>query len=58
MGMSLYEIENAILDCVDMETGEIVDCEKLEDLQMERDSVLFRLAFASVFSTASSVLKF
>ncbi len=37
MGMSLYDIENAILDCVDMETGEIVDCEKLAELQMERD---------------------
>ena len=44
MGMSLYEIENAILDCVDMETGEIVDCEKLEDLQMERDSKIQNIA--------------
>ena len=35
--MTLYQIEEAILDCVDMETGEIVDCEKLAELQMERD---------------------
>ena len=35
--MNLYEIENEILNCVDMETGEIVDIEKLESLQMERD---------------------
>lgn len=35
--MNLYEIDNAILECVDMETGEIVDTEKLAALQMERD---------------------
>ena len=35
--MNLYEIENEILNCVDMETGEIIDMEALEDLQMERD---------------------
>lgn len=35
--MNLYEIDNAIMNCVDMETGEIVDMEALEDLQMERD---------------------
>ena len=35
--MNLYEIDNAILDCVDMETGEILDVEKLEALSMERD---------------------
>ena len=32
----LYEIDNEILACVDMETGEIVDEEKLEALEMER----------------------
>lgn len=35
--MNLYEIDNAILDCVDMETGEIIDMDKLSGLQMERD---------------------
>ena len=35
--MNLYEIDSAIMDCVDMETGEIIDIEALEDLQMERD---------------------
>lgn len=34
----LYEIEQAILDCIDMETGEIIDLEKLNDLQMEREA--------------------
>lgn len=35
--MNLYEIDNAILECVDMETGEIIDVDKLSDLQMARD---------------------
>ena len=34
--MNLYEIDNAILNCVDMETGEIIDMGKLNALQMER----------------------
>ena len=37
---SLYEIDQAILDCCDMETGEIIDSEKLTALQMERDRKL------------------
>ena len=36
----LYEIDQAILDCVDLETGEILDGEKLTALQMERDEKL------------------
>lgn len=35
--MNLYEIDSAIMDCVDMETGEIIDMEALENLQMARD---------------------
>lgn len=35
--MNLYEIDSAIMNCVDMETGEIIDMEALENLQMERD---------------------
>lgn len=34
---TLYEINEAILDCVDMETGEVIDPEKLSELQMEFD---------------------
>ena len=33
----LYEIENEILECVDLETGEIIDEEKLSALEIERD---------------------
>ena len=36
----LYEIDQAILDCVDMETGEILDAERLDALQMEREQKL------------------
>ncbi|MBQ1792938.1 MAG: siphovirus Gp157 family protein [Oscillospiraceae bacterium] len=37
---ALYEIDNEILSCVDMETGEILDTEKLDALQMEREAKL------------------
>lgn len=36
--MNLYEIDAAILDCVDTETGEIFDIEKVEELEMTRDA--------------------
>lgn len=34
---SLYEINEAILNCVDMETGEIIDAKALEELQLAFD---------------------
>lgn len=34
---TLYEINEEILNCVDTETGEIIDPEKLSQLQMEFD---------------------
>lgn len=37
---ALYEIDQDILDCVDAETGEILDAEKLDALQMEREHKL------------------
>jgi len=37
---ALYEIDQDILDCVDLETGEILDTEKLDALQMEREAKL------------------
>ena len=36
----LYEIKQEILDCIDDETGEIIDTGKLDALQMERDAKL------------------
>ena len=37
---ALYDINQDILDCVDLETGEILDTEKLDALQMEREAKL------------------
>ena len=37
---ALYEINADILSCVDLETGEILDTEKLDALQMEREAKL------------------
>ena len=37
---ALYEIDQEILDCVDPESGEILDVEKLDALQMEREEKL------------------
>ena len=37
---ALYEIDQEIMDCVDPESGEILDTEKLNALQMERDQKL------------------
>lgn len=34
--MTLYEIDSEILNCIDPETGEIVDESRLDELQMER----------------------
>lgn len=36
--MNLYEIDSAILGCVDVETGEIFDVDKFEELSMTRDT--------------------
>jgi len=37
---ALYDIDQDILSCVDLETGEILDTEKLDSLQMERERKL------------------
>ena len=37
---ALYDIDQDILACVDLETGEILDTEKLDSLQMEREAKL------------------
>ena len=42
--MKLYEIDEAILNCIDTETGEIIDTEQLDKLQMERDAKLENVA--------------
>lgn len=44
MGMSIYEIDQTILSLVDPETGEILDAEAFDHLQMERESKLENIA--------------
>ena len=42
--MTIYEIDQAIIECVDLETGEIIDTEQLDKLQMEREKKLENVA--------------
>ena len=42
--MTIYEIDQAIMECVDLGTGEIIDTEQLDKLQMERDAKLENVA--------------
>lgn len=41
---TLYEINEAILACIDEETGEILDGERLNELQMERSDKIESVA--------------
>ncbi len=41
---SIYEIDKQIADCIDFETGEVIDEEKLEQLQIERDVKIENIA--------------
>lgn len=42
--MNLYEIDKAILACIDQETGELLDEAALADLQMERTQKIKNVA--------------
>ena len=42
--MRLYDIPKEIEACVDTETGEIIDIERLDALQMERDEKVSNIA--------------
>ena len=42
--MKLYEIDEQILGCIDAETGEVVDAQKLDELQLEKSEKLESLA--------------
>lgn len=42
--MTIYEIDEAILNCIDLETGEIIDTEQLDKLTMEREAKLENVA--------------
>lgn len=42
--MNLYEIQDEILDCIDTETGEIIDAQKLDGLQMAKAEKIQNIA--------------
>jgi hypothetical protein len=48
----LYEIKQDILDCIDMETGEITDPERLEQLQIDKHEKLRNIAFVAINASA------
>ena len=49
---TLFEINQEILSCIDMETGEIIAPEKLENLQMDRHEKLRNIAFVALNAAA------
>ena len=56
--MNLYEIDQAILDCMDSETGEVVDLESLESLNMEREKKIENIAlFIKNLDAESAAIK-
>lgn len=52
--MKLYEINQEILACIDMETGEIIAPEKLEALQMDKHEKLRNIAFVALNAAADA----
>ena len=49
---TLFEINQEILDCIDLETGEIIAPEKLEALQMDKHEKLRNIAFVALNAAA------
>lgn len=41
---NLYEINQAIMECIDLESGEIIDIEKLSELTLEKDDKIENIA--------------
>lgn len=42
--MTLYEIDNAFLECIDPESGDVIDIDRLEALEAERDKKISNIA--------------
>lgn len=55
--MKLYEINNAMLDCIDSETGEIIDIDKLNELQIAREDKIEQMAcwFKNITAEANAL---
>ena len=52
--MKLYEINQEILSCIDLETGEIIAPEKLEALKMDKHEKLRNIAFVALNAAADA----
>lgn len=52
--MKLYEINQGILSCIDVETGEIIDEARLHGLQMDRKEKLRNIAFLALNKEADA----
>lgn len=57
--MNLYEIDYSILNCVDAETGEILDVDMLNALEMKRDEKIENIALwvKNLLSDAEQIKK-
>lgn len=55
--MSLWQIDNAIMECLDFETGEVTDFERLEQLVLARDAKIEGVALyiKNLQSTAAAI---
>lgn len=55
--MTLYEIDKGILECVDIETGEVIDPERLNALNMERERKIEGVAcwYKNLISDAEAI---
>lgn len=42
--MTIYEIDEAIMECIDAETGDIIDIDRLEALEMARSEKISNVA--------------
>lgn len=42
--MTIYDIEQEIMDCIDQETGEVIDIDRLNALEMEKDRKISNVA--------------
>ena len=52
--MKLYEINQEILSCIDLETGEIIAPEKLEALKIDKHEKLRNIAFVALNAMADA----
>lgn len=56
---TLYEIDQSILDCIDLETGEIIDFDRLSELQIAREEKIEKVAlwYKNLLSNAEAFKK-